>query len=365
MKLNASFYLLFSILVNLNLAQTNKSSSELSLIGFYQKYISGIRGQSCPMYPSCSAYGYEVFKSEGVLKGFLKTSDRLVRCGHESHLYKFTYTENGFKLLDAPSTLNSDSLIWRVKTIIPYRDFSSSDPDLNLAINLIENGLFSSAIIPLKRILLTRDNPSLEVFVNYLICLRALDKHELAIYEHDVKFPEEISKKPIILLQMARIAKDLENEILELTYFENINYDFLIENDLENQLFALRFLNNHDFDPQGMKGEKFKVLKDHMSNWDNAKYKKRALGGMLNVVPGAGYLYSGHKGTALSSFVLTSVLAFATFSSFENKNEGLGVLTGIFTASFYISGIIGGAKSVDRLNDFKKNVLKNNLLIKY
>ncbi|MFN8844231.1 MAG: hypothetical protein ACK5WV_11580, partial [Chryseotalea sp.] len=31
-----------------------KQSAVNEYIGFYQKYISGIRGQECPMYPSCS-----------------------------------------------------------------------------------------------------------------------------------------------------------------------------------------------------------------------------------------------------------------------------------------------------------------------
>ncbi len=56
-------------------------------IGFYQKFLSGADGNRCPMYPSCSAYAKQAFHAHGFIKGWILTSDRLLRCGHdELHL---------------------------------------------------------------------------------------------------------------------------------------------------------------------------------------------------------------------------------------------------------------------------------------
>ncbi|MFH0926230.1 MAG: membrane protein insertion efficiency factor YidD [bacterium] len=57
-------------------------------IRFYQKFISGRTGKQCPMYPSCSNYSYQSFQRYDFLKGYMMTCDRLMRCGHEGHLYQ-------------------------------------------------------------------------------------------------------------------------------------------------------------------------------------------------------------------------------------------------------------------------------------
>jgi len=48
---------------------------------FFQKYISPIDGNRCPMYPSCSAYSMEAIGKYGFIKGWIMTCDRLLRCG--------------------------------------------------------------------------------------------------------------------------------------------------------------------------------------------------------------------------------------------------------------------------------------------
>ena len=54
-----------------------------SPIQFFQKYISPIDGDRCPMYPSCSAYSLEAFRKHGFLTGWIMTCDRLLRCGRD------------------------------------------------------------------------------------------------------------------------------------------------------------------------------------------------------------------------------------------------------------------------------------------
>ena len=52
-------------------------------IGLYQKILSRADGNRCPMYPSCSAYAKQAFQKHGPLKGWILTTDRLLRCGHD------------------------------------------------------------------------------------------------------------------------------------------------------------------------------------------------------------------------------------------------------------------------------------------
>ncbi len=64
-----------------------KSDISLGIISFYQKYISPVDGDRCPMYPSCSKYFRKAVKKHGWIKGWIMGMDRIVRCGRdEVHL---------------------------------------------------------------------------------------------------------------------------------------------------------------------------------------------------------------------------------------------------------------------------------------
>jgi len=53
----------------------------------FQKYISGIDGDRCSMYPSCSHYSAQAINRHGWVKGWIMTCDRLMRCGRdETHV---------------------------------------------------------------------------------------------------------------------------------------------------------------------------------------------------------------------------------------------------------------------------------------
>jgi putative component of membrane protein insertase Oxa1/YidC/SpoIIIJ protein YidD len=52
-------------------------------IGIYQNFLSRSDDDRCPMYPSCSTYAKQAFHTHGLIKGWILTSDRLLRCGHD------------------------------------------------------------------------------------------------------------------------------------------------------------------------------------------------------------------------------------------------------------------------------------------
>ena len=52
----------------------------VSLISFYQKWISPLFGPSCRFIPSCSAYGIEAVNKHGPWRGGWLTLKRLSKC---------------------------------------------------------------------------------------------------------------------------------------------------------------------------------------------------------------------------------------------------------------------------------------------
>ncbi len=52
----------------------------ITLIRFYQKFISPLKKPTCRFYPSCSHYGIEAIKRHGSFKGVFMLIKRILRC---------------------------------------------------------------------------------------------------------------------------------------------------------------------------------------------------------------------------------------------------------------------------------------------
>ncbi|MBU2446572.1 MAG: hypothetical protein KJ666_13525, partial [Bacteroidetes bacterium] len=94
--------------------------------------------------------------------------------------------------------------------------------------------------------------------------------------------------------------------------------------------------------------------------------KNPIVAGILSaVIPGAGYLYTGHFQTAFTSLVFN---AFLLGASYELNKKGLkltGGLTFLFSLGWYIGNIYGSVNSVHRDNEATKNNFINNAINEY
>ena len=52
----------------------------ISMIRFYQRYLSPLKSTKRPYYPSCSNYGLEAIKKYGAFKGGILALWRIIRC---------------------------------------------------------------------------------------------------------------------------------------------------------------------------------------------------------------------------------------------------------------------------------------------
>jgi len=68
---------------------------------FFQKTVSRADGRRCMMYPSCSHYSSQAFKKHGFIRGWVMTSDRLLRCGRdEKHIAEQIIIDNKVYVFD-------------------------------------------------------------------------------------------------------------------------------------------------------------------------------------------------------------------------------------------------------------------------
>lgn len=80
--------------------QFSDKKPESSMISLYQKYISPIDGDRCPMHPGCSSYMSEAIAKKGLILGVIMGSDRLQRCGRKLRSYPWIIKGNSFYAYD-------------------------------------------------------------------------------------------------------------------------------------------------------------------------------------------------------------------------------------------------------------------------
>ena len=52
----------------------------ITMIRFYQRYLSPLKSTKCPYHPSCSNYGIEAIQKYGAFKGGILALWRILRC---------------------------------------------------------------------------------------------------------------------------------------------------------------------------------------------------------------------------------------------------------------------------------------------
>lgn len=72
---------------------------------------------------------------------------------------------------------------------------------------------------------------------------------------------------------------------------------------------------------------------------------------LLNILPGAGYLYVGQKQTAVTAFLLNGLFIAATAHFFHKGEYAAGIITAGFEAGWYFGGIYGAGEAAKLYNE--------------
>lgn len=351
------------------------TSAATDYIGIYQKYISGIRGQECPMYPSCSNYGIKTFSETGFASAFIQTSDRLLRCGHDHDNYSLTLRKNGFKYIDYPAYDNppSELLYKRNSYYYAYSDTLYESSAFEFIKLLINNQFYQEALLEIMRIEFQKKSFSINLYINKIICLKAIGEYEKALFDYENKCPNEHKTNTELLFQIALIQYKLHNfdQALQKNLLAQKNCSEPLIKPKLLLLNGLLYAKKYDWQNAKLQYkslgdfESFKQVSDinlKLSEKANElKYKSSTVAGILSIIPGVGYAYTGHKQTALTALLVNGLLTYATYSNIKNENYGMGILTGVFNLSFYIGNIYGSTKSAHRYNEKQKKSIISKL----
>jgi len=100
--------------------------------------------------------------------------------------------------------------------------------------------------------------------------------------------------------------------------------------------------------------EKAQLFSKEALQGRNLKQKSRSLAGVLSVIPGLGYVYTGNYQTGIASFVVNSLLIWGAHNSFRKGNKAAGFVFGFFGLGFYSGNIYGSINSASNYNERKK-----------
>jgi hypothetical protein len=97
--------------------------------------------------------------------------------------------------------------------------------------------------------------------------------------------------------------------------------------------------------------------------WEARGRKRPWLGGVLGIVPGLGYAYSGEWGNALRSLVLNGLFAWAMVETAEEDQWALFAVSAFFETTWWTGSIYGGLDAAHRWNarslDTAADLLRN------
>ena len=330
---------------------------------FYQRFLSDQKNSHCAMFPSCSDYGRLVVQSEPFYKAIPAIADRLMRCSRDKQYYATTSHIGSTRFLDLPN----DSVAYRYKDFRPpCADVIADKSNILAFINYLINAQdYSGAMLEIRREQFYRPNDAL--YLPKLICYRGMRNPLQAVFEYQTEFPASVKKSFRVNYQAALAYYELEN-FIDLRH--TLNYALLHAHDSlacqkMHTLMALSYVREEKYDSahvsfsQAHEWNKddnmYSFNQRNLRELQTMKQKSPGLAKSLSIIPGLGYLYTGHKGSALTSFLVNGLLGYATYTCFNKKNYGLGAICGFLNLSFYIGNLNGAARSAHRFNQAKKN----------
>ena len=335
-------------------------------IGFYQDFLSSQKNSRCAMYPSCSQYGKMAFKNFTLPKAITLTCDRIIRCSHDARYYDITYQSGNRSLIDYPQD-NFPTQIIHNRYQAPHTDILKwrSDRDSNiLFINqLINKEEYYPALLEIERLLFSNQGDH-QLYKLKLLCHRGLKEYEEGIFEYEVTFPDTIKKNTELQMQAAILYYCTNNFSNAINLTEKIRRDTVSFPDVQkaNALYGILSAQNEEYEnslscfnqnagTSSFNQQSIDIIKQMMKQ----KKKNPTMARMLSIIPGAGYLYTKHKGSALTAFLVNSLLGYATYTSIKKQNYGVAGVCGFLSLSFYIGNINGAGRSAIRYNSKKKN----------
>jgi putative component of membrane protein insertase Oxa1/YidC/SpoIIIJ protein YidD len=361
------------------------------LLDMYQNYISPVKGGNrCPMYPACSQYAKILFEEEPVYKAYIGTFERILRCGHELHLYPRISIENRTLWYDPPPNKQKYGNAQRsnreelkppdsspIHSQIP--NFILDSTTSSFADYLFHQKEYYRAATEYMKLAFYSDDSTRRMeylfrigmcyyfgqdFDSYISWVEGnrdtFRKHKLLNNKINLLLSKAYYQlkqyqKSISIIKLSDVVDDsLLCGAAQLSM--GLSYARLFEWEKASDCFLRIKTESHT-------GTQVGSLSDSIRLGFNLPVRKPWLAGILStVVPGAGYVYSGRTQTGITSFIVNGLLVWSVTDAFKHRSYGIASALGFFGIGWYLGNISGSVSSANQYNETIRNDFIEKLL---
>ncbi len=339
----------------------------IDYLNFYQKYLSPLKHTHCRMYPSCSAYAKMVFATHSFPEAMVLTSDRLIRCGHDTQYYAKTHITGNTLSVDYPEGVKvPDCVISMGPILVSAQNFPASD-SLDLCIgfvhHLINQANYYGALAEIERLQFFYPQGFADsdiLMVDKMKCYEGLGDYSKGILYYNA-LPQKMRDSYKVLYTYAHLLDLSGNDALALNAFERSSV-FMPQGESVSPYgeLAILYLKQCRYQESIDCLEKkyavdgirltYEKSKEVVNKASAQRMKNPGWALALSIIPGCGYFYAGSPSSAITALILNGVLSYATYTSFRSDNYGVGFILGALNLSFYIGNMVGSKRSAERYN---------------
>lgn len=341
-------------------------------IRLYRAAVAPARPGLCPMTPSCSEYGRQAFATRPAAEAFLMTADRLLRCGADHGRYDTVRTPDGRRLFDPPG---APATLHRPRRSFFYRLDDAEEPlcegdgarSFRFARKLHDDGHHTAAAIEYMRV--AADFPSSPS--------TPIARFSLALVHREAGDPAEAFRLAVRLVDDESLPTSVRDEARLLAIGTLLS---------GGEVATARERADALVVAAGASGVRDRALllsaigSAWMRDWPTtektsaplrsaaetrldaarldtlcaeARHERRLDPGkatVLAIVPGGGYLYTGHKRSAVTAFLVNALFGWAAYESFQRGNPGAGTALALVGSTWYAGSIYGARAAALRGN---------------
>lgn len=361
---------MFFLLCTISQAQERATDGAVDdYINVYQQYLSGLKNTRCSMYPSCSNYAKMVFKDNSFPLAMVLTADRLTRCSHDLDIYQTTYVYGFPAAIDYPKNQNApDGILPNLKSQPTFVGNSfetdSTSRSLRFIAFLINQKNYQGALTEIDRILFEDGHPSsCDIYAYKLKCYEGLNRYQDGIMSFEQFFPDSAKNQYLTVFNVAHLYDLIDNEDIPLKYYNKAASLYSSNKEYAHPFSELGIIyaeQKQYGDARSAFLEKYLIDNNYdayisslniIQDLESCKKKKKSVAIALSIIPGGGYIYTRQPKNALTALIINSVLGYASYTSFKNKNYGLGIIMSTLTLSFYTGNIFGAGNSAKLYNN--------------
>ncbi len=348
-------------------SQTGNAAGDY--LNVYQKYLSRLKNTRCSMYPSCSNYAKMVFQDYSFPVAMVLTADRLTRCSHDLDVYQTTFISGFPAAVDFPSgrLVPKGVITDYTKPQVSVGNRFAGDSlasSLDFITCLINGKNYHGALYEIDRQLFkAAGSANVGLYAYKLKCYEGLGCYRDGILAFERSFPASAINDYATLFNVAHLYDLIGDADTSITYYEKASRLYSPDQPCSHPFSELgkAYARRKQYDNARLSFQN-KMAVDGNRDAYNASIsiiqeleafnaKKKGIAMALSIIPGGGYFYTKQPKSAFTALILNGVLGYASYTSFQSRNYGVGVILGVLGLSFYIGNIVGSGNSAIKYNE--------------